>query len=278
TRLTSLGSRQDRAPPVSRHLRSGQPFFIFTTSPASPIPTPSRSSCSDPAQRRSPTSAPRWAGRGACADHAPVGLTFKIRDQDGSPVSSLMKISKGRKKMRNKQRKSSALSVDAGRGSSLSCILWILVGFGLIVCFLSFKHQADSGQTQIYFSHLSATRELEDIEEDHFRLPPPHKVNPRAVKRHGPRKKHNKVIYDYLEESSAVHALFFPDRRTAVDPTKGGNDTMYFYPGRVWLDTDGNAIQAHGGGVMYDDKTTKFYWYGENKDGLTYQAHPKGAE
>ena len=53
---------------------------------------------------------------------------------------------------------------------------------------------------------------------------------------------------------------------------------MYFYPGRVWLDTNGNAIQAHGGGVMYDDKTAKFYWYGENKEGPTYQAHPKGAQ
>ncbi|RLN03258.1 uncharacterized protein C2845_PM13G15100 [Panicum miliaceum] len=188
-----------------------------------------------------------------------------------------MKISKGRKKMRNKQRKSSALGFDAGRGYSLSCIVWSLVGFGLVVCFLSFKHQADSGQAHIYLSHLPATRELEDIEEDHFRLPPPHKVNPRAVKRRGPRKQ-RKVIDDYLEESSAVHALFFPDQRTAVDPTKGGNDTMYFYPGRVWLDTNGNAIQAHGGGVMYDDKTAKFYWYGENKNGPTYQAHPKGAQ
>ncbi|KAF8642687.1 hypothetical protein HU200_067059 [Digitaria exilis] len=188
-----------------------------------------------------------------------------------------MKISKGRKKMRNKQRKSSALSFYAGRGSSLSFILWSLVGFGLVVCFLSFKHQADSGQNRIYFSNLPATRELEDIEEDHFRLPPSHKVNPRAVKRRGARKQ-RKVIDDYLEESSAVHSLFFPDQRTAVNPTKAGNGTMYFYPGRVWLDTDGNAIQAHGGGVMYDDKTAKFYWYGENKDGPTYQAHPKGTQ
>ena len=179
--------------------------------------------------------------------------------------------------MRNKQRKSSSLGFDAGRGYSLSCIVWSLVGFGLVVCFLSFKHQADSGQAHIYLSHLPATRELEDIEEDHFRVPPPHKVNPRAVKRRGPRKQ-RKVIDDYLEESSAVHALFFPDQRTALDPTKGGNDTMYFYPGRVWLDTNGNAIQAHGGGVMYDDKTAKFYWYGENKDGPTYQAHPKGTQ
>ena len=36
------------------------------------------------------------------------------------------------------------------------------------------------------------------------------------------------------------------------------------YPGKVWLDTNGNRIQAHGGSVMYLDGT--YYWYGENKE------------
>lgn len=35
-------------------------------------------------------------------------------------------------------------------------------------------------------------------------------------------------------------------------------------PGKIWLDTSGNRIQAHGGGVMCADG--KFYWYGENKE------------
>lgn len=35
-------------------------------------------------------------------------------------------------------------------------------------------------------------------------------------------------------------------------------------PGQVWLDTDGNRIQAHGGSVLYHEGT--FYWYGENKE------------
>lgn len=35
-------------------------------------------------------------------------------------------------------------------------------------------------------------------------------------------------------------------------------------PGKVWLDTDGKRIQAHGGSMMYVDG--KFYWYGENKE------------
>ena len=37
-----------------------------------------------------------------------------------------------------------------------------------------------------------------------------------------------------------------------------------FYPGRVWLDTDGKRIQAHGGSLMVLDGV--YYWYGENKE------------
>ena len=37
-----------------------------------------------------------------------------------------------------------------------------------------------------------------------------------------------------------------------------------FYPGKVWLDTDGKRIQAHGGSVIYVDGT--YYFYGENKE------------
>ena len=35
-------------------------------------------------------------------------------------------------------------------------------------------------------------------------------------------------------------------------------------PGKVWLDTNGNRIQAHGGSIMYIDGV--YYWYGENKE------------
>lgn len=37
-----------------------------------------------------------------------------------------------------------------------------------------------------------------------------------------------------------------------------------FYPGRVWLDTEGKRIQAHGGSLMFLDGV--YYWYGENKE------------
>lgn len=35
-------------------------------------------------------------------------------------------------------------------------------------------------------------------------------------------------------------------------------------PGKVWLDTEGKRIQAHGGSLMYWEGV--FYWYGENKE------------
>ncbi|MGS2722615.1 glycoside hydrolase family 43 protein [Porticoccus sp. GXU_MW_L64] len=40
-----------------------------------------------------------------------------------------------------------------------------------------------------------------------------------------------------------------------------------FKPGEVWLDTDGEPINAHGGGILYQDGT--YYWYGEYKTGVT---------
>ncbi|CAM0882898.1 unnamed protein product [Alopecurus aequalis] len=191
-----------------------------------------------------------------------------------------MKISEGGRKMRNKQRKPSVLNFDAGCGSSSSFAVWGLVGFGLIVCLFFISRQVETGFGRINSSDRAATRELEEVEEEHVHLPPPHKVNPRAVrravKRRGPHNKASKIIDEYLDGSSALHASFFPGESTAVNPKKGGNDSMSFYPGRVWLDTNGNAIQAHGGGILYDHKTLKYYWYGENRDGPTYQFHPEG--
>ena len=39
-------------------------------------------------------------------------------------------------------------------------------------------------------------------------------------------------------------------------------------PGVLWLDTAGNPIQAHGGGMLYFNE--KYYWYGENKNGESW--------
>ena len=40
-------------------------------------------------------------------------------------------------------------------------------------------------------------------------------------------------------------------------------------PGKVWLDTNGKRIQAHGGSLWYENGI--FFWYGENKEFTTGQ-------
>ena len=37
-------------------------------------------------------------------------------------------------------------------------------------------------------------------------------------------------------------------------------------PGKVWLDTSGKPIQAHGFQVFYSEKDKLWYLYGENKE------------
>lgn len=43
-----------------------------------------------------------------------------------------------------------------------------------------------------------------------------------------------------------------------------------FRPGKFWYDTNGKPIHAHGGSLLFVDG--KYYWYGENKDGVTGRA------
>lgn len=43
-----------------------------------------------------------------------------------------------------------------------------------------------------------------------------------------------------------------------------------FRPGKFWYDTEGKRIQAHGGSLLWANG--KYYWYGENKDGVTGRA------
>lgn len=40
-----------------------------------------------------------------------------------------------------------------------------------------------------------------------------------------------------------------------------------FKPGEIWHDTDGNPINAHGGGMLFHNGV--YYWYGEIKSGKT---------
>lgn len=42
-----------------------------------------------------------------------------------------------------------------------------------------------------------------------------------------------------------------------------------FRPGKLWMDTEGKPIQAHGFSVVYSEKDETYYWYGENKEKTT---------
>jgi len=41
-----------------------------------------------------------------------------------------------------------------------------------------------------------------------------------------------------------------------------------FAPGEAWRDTDGQPINAHGGGILFHEGI--YYWYGEAKSGRTF--------
>ena len=41
------------------------------------------------------------------------------------------------------------------------------------------------------------------------------------------------------------------------------SNEMFFYPGQEWLDDNGVHINAHGGGILFNND--KYYWYGEHK-------------
>jgi acetyl esterase/lipase len=47
------------------------------------------------------------------------------------------------------------------------------------------------------------------------------------------------------------------------------SDNRKIFPGEIWKDTDGNPINAHGGGILFHGG--KYYWYGEIKKGNTWR-------
>lgn len=157
-------------------------------------------------------------------------------------------------------------------------VVWILVGIILLVHFYTIINHKDSDEKQLKLKRHMITRELEEVEEEKFQIPPPRgKRSPRAVLRRGPRKPRT-AIDEFLNEASDLRNYFFPSMKSAFGPTIGGNDSMYYYhPAKIWLDTDGHPIQAHGGGILFDQESDTYYWYGENKDGETFSAHKKGA-
>lgn len=49
--------------------------------------------------------------------------------------------------------------------------------------------------------------------------------------------------------------------------TKSSKDNIEIISGEIWYDTEGNPINAHGGGILFHNGT--YYWYGEYKIGET---------
>ncbi|CAI9111270.1 OLC1v1011452C1 [Oldenlandia corymbosa var. corymbosa] len=182
-------------------------------------------------------------------------------------------------RMKNKYRKPTSLRCNAGSRCSSSVLLWSLVGCLLMLHLYSYIRDQDvhSQESHLHIGRHPEILELEQFEEDSIQIPPPRKRSPRAAKRK-PRKVHTSLIEEFLDESSQIRHIFFPDQKTAIDPmSDNGDETHFYYPGRIWLDTTGNPIQAHGGGILYDDRTKTYYWYGEFKDGPTYHAHKRAA-
>lgn len=182
--------------------------------------------------------------------------------------------------MRNKYRKPTNLRCNnAGSRFSATAVVWSLVGCFLLLHLYSNIHHKDgeSREVTLRISRHPQLRELQQVEEEeNIKLPPKGKRSPRAVKRR-PNKRSNTVIDEFLDENSQLRHIFFPGHKRAINPMNAGNDSYFYYPGRIWLDTDGNPIQAHGGGILYDKRSRTYYWYGEYKDGPTYHAHKRGA-
>ncbi|XP_039036491.1 uncharacterized protein LOC120173365 [Hibiscus syriacus] len=180
--------------------------------------------------------------------------------------------------VRNKYRKPTVIHCNVGSRCSICAVVWSLVGILLMLqlCSLVSRRNEVSGDIRLRMSRHPLVWELEQVEEENIQIPPHRgKRSPHAKRRP---KRTTTLVDEFLDENSQIRHVFFPDLKTAINPIKdAGNNSNYYYPGRIWLDTDGNPIQAHGGGMLYDERSSTYYWYGEYKDGLTYHAHKKGA-
>ncbi|WP_089830331.1 glycoside hydrolase family 43 protein [Chitinophaga filiformis] len=66
-----------------------------------------------------------------------------------------------------------------------------------------------------------------------------------------------------------IMALWLTMLLIAASATGFAQQQTSIVPGAVWTDTDGNPINAHGGGMLYYAGT--WYWYGEIKKGETWR-------
>ncbi|KAI5417909.1 hypothetical protein KIW84_042512 [Lathyrus oleraceus] len=167
-------------------------------------------------------------------------------------------------RMKNLYRK--PITTAGSRYCSISVlIIWtllILVSIFLLHLYSSFNMIQPQPLASFHF------HQLQQIENHNFQIPPPNKKSLPQIKSITP------LVDEFLDQDSSLREVFFP-----METIRKRNDSYnnYYFPGRIWLDTDGNPIQAHGGCVLFDESSTTYYWYGEYKDGPTYLAnHNKG--
>ena len=80
------------------------------------------------------------------------------------------------------------------------------------------------------------------------------------IRKNGKLRKGHEAINDVIAQ--------YPLEKNPFDkPATASTPYDSFRPGKVWNDTDGNPIQAHGGCIIKVDDT--YYWYGENKGAKT---------
>src|ERR1044072_6804222 len=61
--------------------------------------------------------------------------------------------------------------------------------------------------------------------------------------------------------------LSFPKKEHSIyslQRSDANKDTSSFKPGAVWYDEKGEVINAHGGGILFVNKT--YYWFGEKRN------------
>ena len=61
----------------------------------------------------------------------------------------------------------------------------------------------------------------------------------------------------------SVLSILFLFTGSCLNAQTASSDAASFLPGETWVDTDGNVINAHGGGILYDNGV--YYWYGEHR-------------
>lgn len=72
----------------------------------------------------------------------------------------------------------------------------------------------------------------------------------------------------FFEAVILLFMILFATGLAFAQPVGGKRISQEFVPGQLWLDTDGNPINAHGGGVLFHEGV--YYWYGEFKAGRTF--------